>query len=385
MTLWKDEKPEVEERDVRRLRRTGSVLLVGNFSSSSNCLGLDLADRLTGKGWDVLVASRADSGIGRCADMGATILREQRRYQLAQVDVYSGQAFRWAEMSCAMLRRLNKPYILSLHGGGLPGFGSREPDRVAHLLQSAHAVTTPSSYLRREMSGYRSDLRLLPNARDLNLYRNRVRRGASPRLVWVRRFDEIYNPTLAIQVMERVVRRYPTASLTMAGPDSGDGTLRATKKLVKDLGLVDRVHFRGAVSRREVPDLLDEADIFLNTTDVDNTPLSILEAMASGMCIVSTNAGGLPDLLKNEADALLVPPNEPDTMAEAVTRILDDASLAEWLSLWARRSVRRFDWKVILPIWESLLAGVARGGGMRTGCRSMGDILIDIPSRRPIL
>jgi glycosyltransferase involved in cell wall biosynthesis len=105
--------------------------------------------------------------------------------------------------------------------------------------------------------------------------------------------------------------------------------------------------------------------------------------MASGMCIVSTNAGGLPDLLKNEADALLVPPNEPDTMAEAVTRILDDASLAEWLSLWARRAVKRFDWKVILPIWESLLSGIAAGGGMRAGCRSMGDVLIDVPSRRP--
>ena len=73
-----------------------------------------------------------------------------------------------------------------------------------------------------------------------------------------------------------------------------------------------------------MPACLADGDIFLNTSLVDNTPVSILEAMASGMCIVSTNVGGIPYLLKAGHEALLVSPGDPEKMAEAVRQILQD-------------------------------------------------------------
>jgi glycosyltransferase involved in cell wall biosynthesis len=107
-----------------------------------------------------------------------------------------------------------------------------------------------------------------------------------------------------------------------------------------------------------VPAKLADADIFLNTSRVDNTPVSVLEAMASGMCIVSTDVGGIPHLLQPEQDALLVPTDDPEQMARAVRRIVTDANLARRLSLNARKSAEQFDWSVVTPRWEALLESV---------------------------
>jgi glycosyltransferase involved in cell wall biosynthesis len=99
----------------------------------------------------------------------------------------------------------------------------------------------------------------------------------------------------------------------------------------------------------------------LNTTNVDNTPISILEAMACGLCVVSTSVGGIPYLLEHEHDALLVPPNDPEAMAIAVRRLLTEPGLAERLSRNGRQKAEQFDWSIILPQWEALLISVAQG------------------------
>src|SRR6185436_16069131 len=96
--------------------------------------------------------------------------------------------------------------------------------------------------------------------------------------------------------------------LTMIGPDKGDGSLQQTQRVAGERGVVNHISFVGGVPKREVPERLSHADIFLNTTNVDNTPVSVLEAMACGLCVVNTNVGGLPYLLEHEEDALLVPP-----------------------------------------------------------------------------
>ncbi|MBA3257451.1 MAG: glycosyltransferase family 4 protein, partial [Pyrinomonadaceae bacterium] len=96
-------------------------------------------------------------------------------------------------------------------------------------------------------------------------------------------------------------------------------------------------------------------------TNVDNAPVSVLESMACGLCVVSTNVGGIPYLLKHEEDALLVPPDDAQAMAAAVRRIYSEPGLAERLSRKGRAKVEQFDWSAILPQWEALLSAVAEG------------------------
>ena len=121
----------------------------------------------------------------------------------------------------------------------------------------------------------------------------------------------------------------------------------------------------GGVSKNQVAEKLAAADIFLNTSRADNTPVSVIEAMACGLCIVSTNVGGIPFLLQHERNALLVNENDPSAMAAAVRRILTNADLSERLSRNARRDAEQFDWSAIVPQWDALLHTVAQFGASR--------------------
>jgi glycosyltransferase involved in cell wall biosynthesis len=234
---------------------------------------------------------------------------------------------------------------------------------VRRFLQSARVVTTPSEYLRDQMSSYRADLRLLPNALDLSAYRYRRRSQPQPAIVWLRAFHEIYNPELPVRVLKLLAPDFPALRVTMVGPDKGDGTFQRTRELAASLGVLDRLTFPGRVPKSDTPLWLDKGDIFLNTPRVDNTPVSVLEAMACGLCIVSTKVGGIPYLLEDQTDALLVPTDDPVAMAAAVRRLLTDPALADRLSAKARAKAERHDWPVILPQWEALLTAVARHPG----------------------
>lgn len=338
------------------------TLLVGNFLSrhlATPTVGEELAARLAATGWPVARTSDKRPRLARLIDMQRTIWA-RGPFAVAQVDVYSGAAFLWAELAGWSLRRRRTPFLLTLHGGRLPDFARRWPRRVRRLLRPARAVTTPSGYLLRTMAPYRADLQIVPNPLDLAAYRFAPRRRPRPRLVWLRAFHRIYNPQLAPRVLARVARAHPGARLTMVGPDKGDGSLEQTRRTAENLGVAERVDYAGRVEKREVPEILVRADIFLNTSDADNAPVSVTEAMACGLCVVSTDAGGLPDLIADGEDGLLVPRGDEATMAAAVDRILDHPELAARLSAGGRRAAEARDWSNVLPRWQQLLAEHAR-------------------------
>ena len=346
------------------------VLLVGNFLSAARPGSYTvcelLAARLSAARWPVLTTSDKSARLSRLADMLITVWRRRREYAVAQVDVYSGPSFIWAESVCWLLGRLGKPFILTLHGGNLPAFGKRWPGRVRRLLNSASVVTTPSRYLQQSLSSYRDGLLLLPNAIDLACYPFRLRTNPQPRLVWLRAFHESYNPTMAPHVVAHLCSTQPSAfslqpstlsalQLTMFGPDNGDGSLDQVQSEVRRLNLEGRVSLLGAVPKIDVPKALNSGDIFLNTTNYESFGVSVMEAAACGLCIVSTNVGELPLLWKDDHDALLVQPDDSAAMATAVRRILTEPGLAERLSRNARVKAEQYDWSVILPQWERLL------------------------------
>jgi glycosyltransferase involved in cell wall biosynthesis len=350
----------------RIISHRSAVLIVGTFLSPNGLGGRsvceDLAEQLTSAGWDVTTTSSESQRLWRLMDMLRTAWAHRRRYEIAQVDVYSGRAFVWAETVCAVLRRARKPYVLTLHSGNLPLFARQWTRRMITLLRSAAVVTAPSPYLLQQMTQYRADIRLLPNAIDIGAYSFRLRRAVQPRLMWLRQFSfpEVYNPLLALNVVKMLVGEHPDIRLTMVGTDNGEGEVDRFQEFLSKEGLAGHITLPGGVSKPHVPHWLNKGDIFLNTTNTDNTPVSVVEAMASGLCIVSTNVGGIPYLLQHEHDALVVPPNDASAMAQAVHRLLTEEGLAERLSLNARRKAEQLDWSVVLPKWTSLLTAVVR-------------------------
>ncbi|MBI1760308.1 MAG: glycosyltransferase family 4 protein [Acidobacteria bacterium] len=339
------------------------LLLIGNFLSGGggfHCFGEDLAAHLAGAGWPIVMASQKRRKLTRLLDMLWTVWRRRDDYRAAYVEVYSGLAFCWAEMVCWLLRRCGKPYILMLHGGNLPVFAGRWPQRVQRLFAAAKLVAAPSRYLHEQMKPYRPDLLLLPSAFDLKAYVYQERQCPQPNLIWLRSFHHIYNPALAPQVLHRLRATFPQIHLTMYGPDKGDGSLQEMQQVIAELQVQTHISLPGAVTKPEVPQRLNRGDIFLNTTNVDNTPMSVIEAMACGLCIVCTNVGGLPYLLEHEHDALLVPPNDAEAMAAAVHRILTEPQLSETLSRNARQKVEQWCWSKLLPRWEELFRSITK-------------------------
>jgi len=222
-------------------------------------------------------------------------------------------------------------------------------------------VTAPSEYLREHMQPYWKDIQVLPNAISINAYTFRTRRRAT-RLIWLRAFHEVYNPVMAVQVLALLKQDFPNIQLTMIGPDKGDGSLQRTRQEAERLDVMDRLTLLGSVRKEDVPKRLSGGDVFLNTARIDNMPVSVLEAMASGLCVVSTNVGGIPYLVQAEREALLVSPDNAEGMAEAVRRIIVEPELSRRLSSNARRKAEQLDWSVILPRWEKLLSSVVQPG-----------------------
>jgi glycosyltransferase involved in cell wall biosynthesis len=199
---------------------------------------------------------------------------------------------------------------------------------------------------------------VIPNPIDLARYAYRERTPARPMLVWVRAFHKLYNPVMAAKVVGALAPEYPEASLTMAGPDKGDGSLQQTKAEAAAAGRNGRVRFLGQVDKRELPRVLAEADIFLNTTYMDNTPVSVIEAMACGLCVVSTNVAGIPYLVRHGQEGLLVPPGDVGSMAGAVRRLLRSDVLYGSLSRNARAAACAFDSSRVIPSWNDLFESI---------------------------
>ena len=338
-----------------------SVLFVGAFPGPAvleRYVSGDLALRLPSLGWSVKVTSRSPYRFGRVLQIAWDASRLGRPSAVACLDVYSGPAFFWAEWACRIIRRFKKPVVLILHGGNLPEFSRRHPVRVKRLLASAAVVTCPSHYLLAEMKHLREDIQLLPNPLDVPRYSYKERQPPLRQLCWLRAFHEIYNPALAVQVLGRIRKEFGDVSLTMTGPDKGDNSLPRTKQMARNMGLEAAVTFTGAIPKKDVPRQLSQADIFLNTANFDNAPVSVLEAMACGLPVVSTNVGGLPYLLEDGKTALLVPPADVEAMSNAVGRLLRQPDLVVSLARNGHKQAKTVDWAVMLPRWDKLLEGL---------------------------
>jgi glycosyltransferase involved in cell wall biosynthesis len=343
------------------MKRHPSILIVGNFLSQNTGLRTvceDFARLLVKSSWSVITTSNKICRVSRLLDMVITVWRHRTEYELACVDTYSGSAFVWAECVCFLLQWLGKPYILILHGGDLPKFAGRWPGRVTRLLKHAAEVISPSQYLQEKMRFYRTDIKVIPNPLELSDYHYRLRYTAVPKLIWLRAFHRIYNPSLAPRVLAELNKHGIKSTLNMVGPDKRDGSLEEMLRVADELQVRSQISIVGGIPKDQVPLKLLQCDIFINTTNVDNTPVSIIEAMACGLCIVTTNVGGISSLLEDGVDALLVPPDNPEAMAEAIQRVLIEPGLAKRLSANAGEKAARFDWSGVLSKWEEIFEGI---------------------------
>jgi glycosyltransferase involved in cell wall biosynthesis len=244
-------------------------------------------------------------------------------------------------------------YINSLNGGNLPARLKSNPVMSGMMFKNSKCNVSPSKYLMNSFKQYGYDnVRHIPNTLNIENYKLVEKDFLSPKLLWVRSFAKIYNPKLAVKVLKRLKESYPDAELCMVGPDS-DGTLKMVKELAKKLDV--NVTFTGKLRKTQWIELSKKYNIFINTTNFDNTPVSVIEAMALGLPIVSTNVGGMSFLINNNFSGVLVDPNDESQMVKAIVDILNDDIKRNQIINNARIKVEQFDWQKVKKLWTEVL------------------------------
>jgi len=281
------------------------------------------------------------------------IVQHRNHVDYVLIDTYSTTSFWYAYSAGLICHWLQLPYIPILHGGNLEQRLKYSPRLSRSLFQRAKVCVAPSGFMQHIFNSYGYEhIVLIPNSFDLGNYTFLERTTLQPRLLWVRSLAEIYNPNMALEVLKLVQEKYPSATLTLVGPPK-DVSIKQVQSRARELQV--EVTLTGQLSKSAWIELSRSHDIFISTTDVDNTPVSVMEAMALGLPVVSTNVGGVPYLIENTLDGLLVPPKDPKAMAQAVFQLLEDATLVESLTRNARNKVESFDWEIVKKLWMKIL------------------------------
>jgi glycosyltransferase involved in cell wall biosynthesis len=209
------------------------------------------------------------------------------------------------------------------------------------LLSWATAIVSPSEYLVDVFAKFGLKAQSIPNVIDPSAFHYRERPRPRPVFLHNRGFEELYNIPCTLRAFQIIQRRYADARLIL----THDGPLRSEmERLAAELGLRN-VEFRGRVSQQETPGILDEADVYLTSPNLDCMPGSLLECYASGLPMVATAAGGIPYIVDDGRTGLLVPLNDPEAMAAAAIRLLEEGGLAERLARSGQAELGKYDWE----------------------------------------
>jgi glycosyltransferase involved in cell wall biosynthesis len=333
-----------------------------------------LVDSLAADGQDVTllpINPRFPRPLGKLREWrGIRTLVNQGLYvpslrRLANVDVAHIFSASYASFLLAPLpamtvaRALNKHVVLHYHSGEAGDHLANWGALVHPWLQLAHHIVVPSEYLRNVFAKFGHEARVIPNVVDLSRFVYRERRPLMPRLLSTRNLEAIYRVDVIVRAYARIKPVVPDATLTIAGYGSEETRLR---QLVDALKLAD-VRFVGKVDPVAMPRLYDHNDIYLNASVVDNQPVSIIEAFAAGMPVISTPTGDIPAMVRHEQTGLLVPPGDPDAMADALIAMLKQPERALGFARRAHETVGRYTWPAVREAWAEVYQ---RGGRRRT-------------------
>jgi len=277
-----------------------------------------------------------------------------RHADIVHVFSASYTSFLLTAMPAMLVGRLMKRrVILHYHSGEAADHLARWGVFVHPWLKLADEIVVPSHYLASIFATHGHTARVIPNIVSLTRFRYRDRSPLRPRLLSTRNLEPYYRVDVILEAFARLKERLPEATLTVAGYGSEEARL---KKMAPQ-----GVRFVGRIEPVEMPALYEFADVFVNASVVDNQPVSILEAFAAGLPVVSTPTGDIAALVRHGQTGLLVPENDPDRLAAAVQALIERPCDALEIARAAHREVSRFTWDAVRSQWLDVYASAEVG------------------------
>jgi glycosyltransferase involved in cell wall biosynthesis len=284
------------------------------------------------------------------------LLAELRKADVVHVFSASYFSFLLAPLPAVLIGKLfGKPVVMNYRSGEAPDHLARSGIARGTLRQVAQNAV-PSRFLHDVFATFGIRSEIIPNIVDVERFRFRRRERLRPRIVSTRNFETLYNLPCTLKAFRLVQDRYPDAALTLVGAGSLEPALR---RLTEELRLA-HVTFAGRVPPEDIWRYYADADLYLQTPDIDNMPASVLEAFASGCPVVATEAGGVPAILTHERHGLLVPCDDHEAAAGAIIRLIEDPALARRVADAALDSCARYQWSSVRAQWVALYRRVVR-------------------------
>ena len=285
------------------------------------------------------------------------LVKELRRADVVHVFSASYSSFLLAPLPAVLVARaLRKPVVLNYHSGEAPDH-LRRSALARRTLRRVNRNAVPSAFLREVFARFGLEATVVPNlvAVDGLCYRPRV--PLRPRLLSTRNMEPLYNVECTLRAFHGVQAQCPDASLTLVGSGSELPRLRA---LASSLGLRNVV-FAGRVAPGAIARYYTSHDIYIQSPEIDNMPLSVLEAFASGLPVVSTDVGGMPAILSHGEHGLLAPSGDAPALAAHVLRLLADSDRARTMAEKAHGTLAAYSWPQVRSRWLAVYDSVHPG------------------------
>lgn len=285
---------------------------------------------------------------------GASLIVRLPRVDVVHAFSASYWSFLLAPLPAMLIgRAFGKRVLLNYRSG-------EAPDHLAHwplsrwLMRLAHEIVVPSGYLVGVFGEYGLGARIVVNFVNVENIPHRTRQDLQPVFLSNRNLEPLYNVACTLRAFATIRKRYPSARLIVAG----DGRERARLEALVVAEGIGGVEFRGRVAPDQMGALYDEADIYLNSPNIDNMPGSVIEAFAAGLPVVTTRAGGIPFIVDHERTGLLVPLDDAEAMAREALRVLDNPPFAARIAVTAREEcLTRYVWPAVSREWQAVYRG----------------------------
>jgi L-malate glycosyltransferase len=278
----------------------------------------------------------------------ALLLWRVRKYDVIHVFSASYWSFLLAPAPAILISRFyGKKVLLNYHSGEAEDHLKRWPLTTRPMMRLVDKIVVPSGYLVDVFRRFGLMAEAVPNSIDLARFAFRERRPLRPILLSNRNFEAHYNVECVLRAFALIQKEMPEAQLIVAG----DGSRRSNLHLLAaELGLRE-VAFAGRVAQEKMPELYHRAHVFINASDIDNMPLSHIEAFACGLPVVTTDAGGIPYIVTNDGNGLMVSRGDHEALAAGVLRLFKDSELALRLIRTAQSDCEKYTWTAVREGW----------------------------------
>lgn len=324
-----------------------------------------LAEALEKRGYSITRTSFHVNKFLRLIDTVFTILKGRNRYEIAIVPWFNGSgSFYWQEVATRLLKFFKKKVVLVVHGGNIPAQVVVHPAQYQATLKRADVIVAPSQFVADKLQHLGYNVQVIENLLDLEQYQFIGKETFNLNLLWMRTIEPLYNPMMALQVVKILKEKGYQPKLYVAGQQKDKELMNKMQEFTRTSRIDGEVEFTDYADHARKLELVRLCDFYLCTNKVDNAPVSLIEMMSLGLPVVSTNVGGIPYLVHDNINGMLVNDEDAKTMADKLEMIHLDPGMGKEMVRNAVQFSKQFDAEKVIAKWEivfSQLSGHSSG------------------------